>query len=121
MASLVNARMFVCRARLLCSAYTAPVRMMSSTSSGEWGSGAGKGGGSGGSIREAGGTFGKMEAAREEEYFRRKNAEQLAEIKKIHEDQISYHEEVIKHHQESIDKIKSHHHYEEDDDKDDKK
>ncbi|PZC85620.1 hypothetical protein B5X24_HaOG215890, partial [Helicoverpa armigera] len=40
--------------------------------SGEPGSGAGKGGGGGGSIREAGGAFGKMEAAREEEYFYRK-------------------------------------------------
>lgn len=40
--------------------------------SGELGSGAGKGGGGGGSIREAGGAFGKMEAAREEEYFYKK-------------------------------------------------
>jgi hypothetical protein len=36
---------------------------------GDLGSGAGKGGGGGGSIREAGGAFGKMEAAREEEFF----------------------------------------------------
>lgn len=36
---------------------------------GEVGSGAGKGGGAGGSVRDAGGAFGKMEAAREEEYF----------------------------------------------------
>lgn len=36
---------------------------------GDMGSGAGKGGGSGGSIRDAGGAYGKMEAAREEEYF----------------------------------------------------
>lgn len=40
--------------------------------SGEPGSGAGKGGGGGGSIREAGGAFGKMEAAREDEYFYKK-------------------------------------------------
>lgn len=40
--------------------------------SGEPGSGAGKGGGGGGAIREAGGTFGKMEAAREDEYFYKK-------------------------------------------------
>lgn len=39
---------------------------------GDLGSGAGKGGGGGGSIREAGGAFGKMEAAREEEYFYKK-------------------------------------------------
>ena len=36
---------------------------------GELGSGAGKGGGWGGSIREAGGAFGKMEVAHEEQYF----------------------------------------------------
>lgn len=36
---------------------------------GERGSGAGKGGGSGGSIRDAGGAFGKMEAAHEDQYF----------------------------------------------------
>lgn len=40
--------------------------------SGEPGSGAGKGGGGGGAIREAGGSFGKMEAAREDEYFYKK-------------------------------------------------
>jgi len=42
---------------------------------GDLGSGAGKGGGGGGSIREAGGAFGKMEAAREEEYFYKKVSE----------------------------------------------
>lgn len=36
---------------------------------GERGSGAGKGGGGGGSIREAGGSLGKMEAAHEDQYF----------------------------------------------------
>lgn len=46
-------------------------RMMSGQL-GDLGSGAGKGGGGGGSIREAGGAFGKMEAAREEEYFYKK-------------------------------------------------
>lgn len=40
--------------------------------SGDPGSGAGKGGGGGGAIRSAGGGFGKMEAAREEEYFYKK-------------------------------------------------
>lgn len=39
---------------------------------GDLGSGAGKGGGGGGAIREAGGAFGKLEAAREEEYFYKK-------------------------------------------------
>lgn len=37
--------------------------------SGERGSGAGKGGGGGGAIRDAGGSFGKMEAAQEDQYF----------------------------------------------------
>uniref|UniRef100_A0A1B0CN78 Uncharacterized protein n=1 Tax=Lutzomyia longipalpis TaxID=7200 RepID=A0A1B0CN78_LUTLO len=41
---------------------------------GDLGSGAGKGGGGGGSIREAGGSMGRMEAAKEEEYFYRKNS-----------------------------------------------
>lgn len=36
---------------------------------GSLGSGAGKGGGGGGSIRDAGGAFGKMQVAKEEEYF----------------------------------------------------
>lgn len=37
--------------------------------SGERGSGAGQGGGGGGAIRSAGGSFGKMEAANEDQYF----------------------------------------------------
>lgn len=36
---------------------------------GERGSGAGKGGGGGGVIRDAGGSFGKMEVAHEDQYF----------------------------------------------------
>lgn len=36
---------------------------------GERGSGAGKGGGAGGSIREAGGSLGEMGAAREDQFF----------------------------------------------------
>jgi uncharacterized coiled-coil protein SlyX len=38
----------------------------------ELGRGAGKGGGAGGPIREAGGAFGKKQAGLEEEYFYRK-------------------------------------------------
>ncbi|KAF8565306.1 hypothetical protein P879_11090 [Paragonimus westermani] len=38
----------------------------------EPGAGAGKGGGAGGSIREAGGSMGKRAAALEDEYFRRR-------------------------------------------------
>lgn len=42
------------------------------TQLGDLGSGAGKGGGGGGAIREAGGAFGRLEAAREEEFFYKK-------------------------------------------------
>uniref|UniRef100_A0AC35TGJ8 ATP synthase F1 subunit epsilon n=1 Tax=Rhabditophanes sp. KR3021 TaxID=114890 RepID=A0AC35TGJ8_9BILA len=45
------------------------------------GSGSGKGGGSGGSLRDAGGAFGKLEAAREGEYFYKLNKKQLEEMK----------------------------------------
>lgn len=48
---------------------------------GDLGSGAGKGGGGGGSIREAGGAFGKMEAAREEEYFYKQVKQQNVNIR----------------------------------------
>ena len=48
---------------------------------GDLGSGAGRGGGSGGSIREAGGSFGKRAAAQEEQYFRKLQHEQLAKLK----------------------------------------
>jgi len=37
-------------------------------------------GSGGGSIREAGGAFGKMEAAREDEYFYRQQKEQMKKI-----------------------------------------
>lgn len=48
---------------------------------GDIGSGAGRGGGSGGSIREAGGSLGKFGAANEESYFHKKQREQLENIK----------------------------------------
>lgn len=49
--------------------------------SGQLGSGVGKGGGAGGSVREAGGTLGKMGAAKEEAFFKKKDAEQLNAIR----------------------------------------
>ena len=55
--------------RRLGAVRAAPIRAMSS---GSWGDGAGHGGGSGGTIRESGGAFGKREAAMEEKYFRQK-------------------------------------------------
>ncbi|CAG9759364.1 unnamed protein product [Ceutorhynchus assimilis] len=69
---------------------------------GDLGSGAGKGGGGGGTIREAGGAFGKNEAAKEEEYFYKKQREQLVELKNHLHDEIAFHEEQIKRHQEAI-------------------
>ena len=45
------------------------------------GSGVGKGGGGGGAVREAGGTFGKMEAVNEDQFFYNQQKEQLAKLK----------------------------------------
>ncbi|KAI8438124.1 hypothetical protein MSG28_010752 [Choristoneura fumiferana] len=76
------------------------------------GSGVGKGGGGGGSIREAGGAFGRMEAAREDEYFYKKQKEQIADLKShlekeiaFHKDQIQQHEDAIRRHKEQIDNV----------------
>ena len=44
-------------------------------------SSAGQGGGSGGSIRDAGGSFGKMEQAQEEQFFRKLQQDQLKKMK----------------------------------------
>ena len=57
-----------------------------------------KGGGSGGSIREAGGVFGEREAAIENAYFRKVEAEQLAALKKRHDEEIKHHEAEIQRH-----------------------
>ncbi|OQV12304.1 hypothetical protein BV898_13416 [Hypsibius exemplaris] len=78
---------------------TTAVRTMNT---GDWGSGSGKGGGSGGSIRDAGGAFGKIEAAREEEYFRKLSKVQLDDFKKHFDTEIKFHEEQIKIHQDAI-------------------
>ncbi|XP_028156835.1 uncharacterized protein LOC114350298 [Ostrinia furnacalis] len=45
------------------------------------GSGAGKGGGAGGSVRESGGALGQYGAAHEEEFFYNKQREQLEKMK----------------------------------------
>nr|CAH8867645.1 unnamed protein product [Trichobilharzia regenti] len=47
----------------------------------EPGCGAGKGGGAGGSIREAGGSLGKREATLEDEYFRRLDQQKIEALK----------------------------------------
>ncbi|XP_008846181.1 ATPase inhibitor, mitochondrial [Nannospalax galili] len=59
-----------------------------------------------GSIREAGGAFGKREKAEEDRYFREKTREQLAALKKHHEDEIELHEEEIKRLQKQIERHK---------------
>ncbi|KAG5331438.1 ATIF2 inhibitor, partial [Acromyrmex heyeri] len=99
---------------------------------GERGSGAGKGGGSGGAVRDAGGSFGKMEAAHEDQYFYNlvsiyfllivyhindliclhksemlfQQKEQLQKMRESLHDEISFHEEQIKRHQEAINRHK---------------
>ncbi|XP_028051004.2 uncharacterized protein LOC105835285 isoform X1 [Monomorium pharaonis] len=73
---------------------------------GERGSGAGKGGGSGGTIRDAGGSFGKMEAAHEDQYFYNLQKEQIKKMREGLHDEISFHEEQIKRHQEAINRHK---------------
>ncbi|KFM73693.1 ATPase inhibitor mai-2, mitochondrial, partial [Stegodyphus mimosarum] len=73
--------------------------------SGEWGSGAGKGGGSGGAVRDAGGSFGKMEAAREEEYFRKLQRKQFAKLKEHMKEEILHHEKLIQQHKEAIQRL----------------
>ncbi|KAM3183738.1 hypothetical protein ACTXT7_009775 [Hymenolepis weldensis] len=60
------------------------------------------GGGKGGAVRDAGGSIGKREAALEEEYFHRKNMEQLKELKKHLKDEVKFHEEQIERHKEAL-------------------
>ncbi|KAA3676821.1 ATPase inhibitor, mitochondrial [Paragonimus westermani] len=56
------------------------------------------GGGSGGTIRDAGGAFGKREARNEEEYFHRKQKEQLAALRKHLEEEVQYRkDEIVRH------------------------
>ncbi|XP_002736767.1 uncharacterized protein LOC100374535 [Saccoglossus kowalevskii] len=75
-------------------------------STGELGSGVGKGGGGGGSIRESGGSFGKREAAKEEEYFRKLQAQQLKSLRKQHDEEIDFHEAAIRRHKDAISRHK---------------
>ncbi|XP_076355675.1 ATPase inhibitor mai-2, mitochondrial-like [Tachypleus tridentatus] len=75
-------------------------------SSGEWGTGAGKGGGSGGAVRDAGGSFGKMEAAREEEYFRKLQHKQLSQLKSHLHEEIEHHKQLIKQHEREVERHK---------------
>ncbi|CAG2117765.1 unnamed protein product [Medioppia subpectinata] len=112
--------------RLFANTTNLPVRCMSD---GGFGSGAGKvcltrahpcdttrcspclglmrsiGGGSGGSIRDAGGAFGKQEAAREEEFFRRQQKEQLEKLKAGLDGEKERLEKLIKDHEKEIQKL----------------
>ncbi|CAD7077390.1 unnamed protein product [Hermetia illucens] len=104
--------MFVAR-RGFNGLYPSYLRIAKMSQLGDLGSGAGKGGGGGGSIREAGGAFGKMEAAREEEYFYKKQQEQLHKLHNdmikqddFHKQQIAEHEAAIKRHKEFLEKMK---------------
>nr|XP_050024060.1 ATPase inhibitor, mitochondrial-like [Dermacentor andersoni] len=89
--------------RLACR--ISPLRPKSSPPA-DWSGGAGKGGGAGGSIREAGGGFAKVEIAREEQYFRQLQEEQ---IKRLHDhitSEIKERESLIKELKSQIDKNK---------------
>ena len=66
-----------------------------------------QGGGSGGSIRDAGGSFGKMEAAREEEFFRRQQKEQLEKMKSTLDKQKATLEAQIKEHEAELKRLQS--------------
>ncbi|XP_040085783.1 ATPase inhibitor, mitochondrial [Oryx dammah] len=68
---------------------------------------------SAGAVRDAGGAFGKREQAEEERYFRARAKEQLAALKKHHENEISHHakeierlQKEIERHKQSIKKLK---------------
>ncbi|XP_041975127.1 ATPase inhibitor mai-2, mitochondrial-like isoform X2 [Aricia agestis] len=89
---------FLARTRTSLMPAIANMRMYS----GEPGSGAGKGGGGGGAIRDAGGSFGKMEAAREDQYFYNKQKEQLENLKGHLDKEIAFHQEQIKRHEDAI-------------------
>uniref|UniRef100_A0AC34QN68 ATP synthase F1 subunit epsilon n=1 Tax=Panagrolaimus sp. JU765 TaxID=591449 RepID=A0AC34QN68_9BILA len=100
--------------RQLARSFFTTIRSMSSQQS-DLGSGSGKGlvsGGSGGSVRDAGGAFGKLEAAREEEYFHKLKQAQLKELKgqlareiEHHEQQQKNHAAVIARHKKRIDEL----------------
>ena len=59
-----------------------------------------------GAIREAGGAFAAKEKAQEDQYFRKLQAQQLADMHKHHEDEIQNHEKEIQRHQEAIQRHK---------------
>ncbi|KAK4326676.1 hypothetical protein Pmani_002835 [Petrolisthes manimaculis] len=73
-----------------------------SMSKGDPGSGAGQGGGTGGTIRDAGGAFGKREAAQEEQYFRKLQQEQLEKMRSSLKEEVDFHKKQIKAHEDAV-------------------
>ena len=72
------------------------------------GSGVGKGGGGGGAVREAGGTFGKLQAVNEDQFFYNLQREQLAKLNSFTKDQMDEIEQIKKDNQklqESVDRL----------------
>ncbi|XP_076993613.1 ATPase inhibitor, mitochondrial [Tamandua tetradactyla] len=59
-----------------------------------------------GAVREAGGAFGKREAAEEERYFRQQTKLQLEALKKHHEDEIVHSKKEIERLQKEIERHK---------------
>ncbi|CAD6190693.1 unnamed protein product [Caenorhabditis auriculariae] len=72
--------------------------------SGGPGEGSGRGGGSGGSIRDAGGAFGKMEAAREDEYFYKKQKEQLQKLRGHIQEEVDHHAQQLENHKKALER-----------------
>lgn len=70
------------------------------------GSGFDRGGGSGGSIRESGGSIGQREYVLEEMYFRDLTALQLEHLRDYHLDELHHLEKSVKLTQELCDKQK---------------
>ncbi|XP_066964096.1 ATPase inhibitor mai-2, mitochondrial-like isoform X1 [Macrobrachium rosenbergii] len=94
--------MALTRNLIVCRIRTPLTLCVRSMGKGEPGSGSGEGGGAGGVIRDAGGAFGKREAAQEEQYFRKLNEEQIKKMREGLKDEIGFHEKQIKAHQEAI-------------------
>lgn len=56
----------------------------------------------GGSIREAGGKFGEMQKAKEDQYFHNLQKDQLKRLKEESKKKIKHHREQIEKHEEAI-------------------
>ncbi|KAL3313780.1 hypothetical protein Ciccas_007619 [Cichlidogyrus casuarinus] len=68
------------------------------------GEGVGKGGGSGGSVRDAGGAFGKREAALENKFMHDLELQQIKNFKKYLEEEVEHHKHQIQRHKEAIER-----------------